>query len=65
MKALPTVGLPTVGLPAVESGVPVDCPMSAGLVKRARIMLLAANGVGTNEIAVRIEAFKPAVIAQK
>jgi hypothetical protein len=34
----------------------------AGLAKRARIVLLAADGIGTNEIVRRTGASKPMVI---
>ena len=37
----------------------------AGLAQRARIVLLVADGVGTNEIVRRTGAFKPTVIAWK
>jgi transposase len=37
----------------------------AGLAQRARIVLLAADGVGTNEIVIRTGASKPTVIAWK
>ena len=37
----------------------------AGLAQRARIVLLAADGIGTNEIVRRTGAFKPTVIAWK
>jgi hypothetical protein len=37
----------------------------AGLAQRARIMLLAADGTGTNEIARRTGASKPTVILRK
>src|SRR6516225_69125 len=37
----------------------------AGLAQRARIVLLAADGLGTNEIARRTGASKPTVIAWK
>jgi DNA-binding NarL/FixJ family response regulator len=36
----------------------------AGLAQRARIVLLAADGIGTNEIARRTGASKPTVILQ-
>ena len=39
--------------------------MRAGLVQRARIVLLAADGVGTGEIVKRTGASKPTVIAWK
>ena len=39
--------------------------MPAGPVRRARIVLLAADGVGTNEIATRTGASKPTVIGWK
>jgi transposase len=39
--------------------------MPAGLVRRARIVLLAGDGVGTNEIVERVGASKPTVIAWK
>ena len=39
--------------------------MPAGLAQRARIVLLAAEGVGTNEIVHRIGVSKPTVIAWK
>lgn len=39
--------------------------MPAGLVRRARIVLLADEGVGTNEIVERVGASKPTVIAWK
>ena len=37
----------------------------AGLAQRARIVLLAAEGLGTNEIARRVGVSKPTVIAWK
>ena len=37
----------------------------AGLAQRARIVLLAADGAGTNEIVTRTGASKPTVIAWK
>src|SRR3954469_18094962 len=37
----------------------------AGLAQRARIVLLAADGVGTNEIVRRVGVSKPTVIAWK
>ena len=37
----------------------------AGLAQRARIVLLVADGVGTNEIVRRTGASKPTVIAWK
>ena len=37
--------------------------MPAGLVQRARIVLAAADGAGTNEIVERVGASKPTVIA--
>jgi transposase len=37
----------------------------AGLAQRARIVLLAADGVGTNEIVTRVGVSKPTVIAWK
>jgi transposase len=37
----------------------------AGLAQRARIVLLAANGAGTNEIVTRVGVSKPTVIAWK
>jgi transposase len=39
--------------------------MPAGLVQRARIVLLAADGVGTNEIVRRVGVSKPTVISWK
>jgi transposase len=39
--------------------------LRAGLAQRARIVLLAANGVGTNEIVTRVGMSKPTVIAWK
>ena len=39
--------------------------MPAGLAQRARIVLLAADGAGTNEIVTRIGVSKPTVIAWK
>src|SRR6266571_1199158 len=39
--------------------------LRAGLARRARIVLLAADGVGTNEIVTRVGASKPTVIAWK
>ena len=39
--------------------------LPAGLVQRARIVLLADEGVGTNEIARRVGVSKPTVIAWK
>jgi transposase len=39
--------------------------MPAGLAQRARIVLLAADGVGTNEIVARVGVSKPTVIAWK
>ncbi len=39
--------------------------LRAGLAQRARIVLLAADGVGTNEIASRVGVSKPTVIAWK
>jgi len=39
--------------------------MRAGLAQRARIVLLAADGVGTNEIVHRVGVSKPAVIRWK
>ena len=39
--------------------------LPAGLVQRARIVLLADEGVGTNEIAQRVGVSKPTVIAWK
>ena len=39
--------------------------MPAGLAQRARIVLLAADGVGTNEIVARTGVSKPTVIAWK
>src|SRR4029450_12328018 len=37
----------------------------AGVAQRARIVLLAADGVGTNEIARRVGVSKPTVISWK
>jgi len=37
----------------------------AGLAQRARIVLLAADGVGTGEIVRRVGVSKPTVIAWK
>src|ERR1700689_5065724 len=37
----------------------------AGLAQRARIVLLAADGIGTNEIVRRVGVSKPTVIAWK
>ena len=39
--------------------------LRAGLAKRARIVLLAADGVGTGEIVHRVGVSKPAVIRRK
>jgi transposase len=39
--------------------------LRAGLAQRARIVLLAAEGVGTNEIVQRVGASKPTVIGWK
>jgi transposase len=39
--------------------------LRAGLAQRARIVLLAAEGVGTNEIVTRVGVSKPTVIAWK
>jgi transposase len=39
--------------------------LRAGLAQRARIVLLAADGVGTNEIVSRVGVSKPTVIAWK
>ncbi len=39
--------------------------LRAGLAQRARIVLLAGEGVGTNEIVVRVGVSKPTVIAWK
>src|SRR3954451_6964864 len=39
--------------------------MRAGLVRRARVVLLAADGVGTAEIVRRVGLSKPAVIGWK
>ena len=39
--------------------------LRAGLVRRARIVLLAADGVGTGEIVHRVGVSKPAVIRWK
>jgi hypothetical protein len=39
--------------------------LRAGLAQRARIVLLAAGGVGTNEIVHRVGVSKPAVIRWK
>ena len=39
--------------------------MPAGLAQRARIVLLAADGAGTNEIVTRVGVSKPTVIAWK
>jgi Winged helix-turn helix len=39
--------------------------MPAGLAQRARIVLLAAEGAGTNEIVARTGVSKPTVIAWK
>jgi hypothetical protein len=39
--------------------------LRAGLAQRARIVLLAADGVGTNEIVHRVGVSKPAVIRWK
>jgi transposase len=39
--------------------------LRAGLAQRARIVLLAADGVGTNEIVVRVGVSKPTVIGWK
>src|SRR4029453_723752 len=39
--------------------------LRAGLAQRARIVLLAADGVGTNEIVHRVGGSKPAVIRWK
>ena len=39
--------------------------LKAGLAQRARIVLLAGEGVGTNEIARRVGVSKPTVIAWK
>jgi hypothetical protein len=61
-----TVG---VELPARDRQVLISWTRSpsvrAGLVRRARIVLLAADGVGTNEIARRVGVSKPAVIGWK
>jgi DNA invertase Pin-like site-specific DNA recombinase len=39
--------------------------LQAGLAQRARIVLLADEGVGTNEIVHRVGVSKPTVIAWK
>jgi len=39
--------------------------LRAGLAQRARIVLLAADGVGTNQIATRVGVSKPTVISWK
>ena len=39
--------------------------LRAGLAQRARIVLLAGEGVGTNEIVTRVGVSKPTVIAWK
>ncbi|MET0712039.1 MAG: helix-turn-helix domain-containing protein, partial [Jiangellaceae bacterium] len=39
--------------------------LRAGLAQRARIVLLAADGVGTNEIVDRVGVSKPTVIGWK
>ncbi len=39
--------------------------LRAGVAQRARIVLLAADGVGTNEIVRRVGLSKPAVIGWK
>src|SRR3954449_6003575 len=39
--------------------------LAAGLAQRARIVLLADEGVGTNEIVERVGVSKPTVIAWK
>ena len=39
--------------------------LRAGLAQRARVVLLAADGVGTNEIVRRVGLSKPAVIGWK
>src|SRR6266496_4058637 len=39
--------------------------LRAGLAQRARILLLAGDGVGTNEIVTRVGVSKPTVIAWK
>src|SRR5277367_6563865 len=39
--------------------------MPAGLAQRARIVLLAGDGIGTNEIVTRTGLSKPTVIAWK
>src|SRR3954454_13054087 len=39
--------------------------LKAGLAQRARVVLLAADGVGTNEIVRRVGLSKPAVIGWK
>ena len=44
---------------------PRSSSMPAGLAQRARIVLLAADGVGTNEIGERVGVSKPTVIAWK
>ena len=44
---------------------PRSSSMRAGLAQRARIVLLAADGVGTNEIVRRVGVSKPTVIGWK
>ena len=44
---------------------PRSSSMPAGLAQRARIVLLAADGVGTNEIVERVGVTKPTVIGWK
>ena len=56
-------------MPAEDRAEPVRWARSpslrAGLAQRARILLLADQGVGTNEIVERVGVSKPTVIAWK
>jgi transposase len=59
-----TVDLPVADRVTLESWTRATS-LRAGLAQRARIVLLAAEGVGTNEIVRRVGVSKPTVIAWK
>jgi DNA invertase Pin-like site-specific DNA recombinase len=64
MSLTVTVQMP--GVDRAELGRWTRAPsLPAGLAQRARIVLLADEGVGTNEIAHRVGVSKPTVIAWK
>src|SRR5437773_2902638 len=61
-----TVGVQLAWRGRDELGAGVRAPsMKAGLAQRARVVLLAADGVGTAEIVRRVGLSKPAVIGWK